>query len=147
MPLYIFFHIRRCNSAVLLVTRAACVECTRSNYFIVKRQSGGIYLFIPFFFPFVRARDDSSLIRARSNRTVVRTPYSTICPRGTDGNGRAHQNRFKARLISRSAQIKPLALGGLSTDTRERNELRSNMCLTYVRAKEKYIQVTSADIN
>lgn len=74
-------------------------------------------------------------------------PHSTICPRGADGNGRAYQNRFKARLISRSAQIKPLALGEPSTDTRERNELRSNTCLTYVRAKEKYIQVTSADIN
>lgn len=38
-----------CNTAVLLVTVThrvsnACIECTRGYYFIVKRQSGRIFL-------------------------------------------------------------------------------------------------------
>jgi len=87
-------------------------SATRDYYFIVKRQSGGIYFFD-------RARDDLSLIRARLNHTSLDCTRRSV-PAGTDGNGRAYQNRFKARLISRSTQIKPLALDEPSPDQQTR---------------------------
>lgn len=93
----------------------------------------------------MRARD-LSLIRARLNLTSLECRIRFV-PAGTGGNGHAYQNRFKARLISRSAQIKPLALDEPFPDARECNELRSNTCLTCDRAKEKYIQVTNTNIN
>jgi len=61
----------------------------------------------------------SSLIRARLNHTSLDCTRRSV-PAGTDGNGRAYQNRFKARLISRSTQIKPLALDEPSPDEQTR---------------------------
>lgn len=103
---------------------------------------GFIYLF------FYHACTRRLVLNTSTLEPYTSLEYWMICPRGIDGNGRAYQNRFKARLISRSAQIKPLALSEPSTDeqTRERNELRSNTCLTYARAKEKGI-FTSININ
>lgn len=141
----IFFSADTVATAVLLVTRAAlqCVCRVHSRLLFHCQTSKRRDLFIYFFY---RACTRVLVLNTSTLEPhVVRMPYSTICPCGTDGNGRAYQNRFKARLISRSAQIKPLALSEPSTDeqTRERNELRSNTCLTYVCAKEKYIQVIS----
>jgi len=68
----------------------------------------------------MRARDARLVLNTSTLEPHTSLEYWMICPRGIDGNGRAYQNRFKARLISRSAQIKPLALSEPSTDEQTR---------------------------